>query len=354
MAKKMKAYRMIEWGRKPEFADVAVPVPGAGEVLIRMKGAGLCRSDLDIMEQQPAAAPYACVLPGNFTLGHENAGVVEAVGPGVTDLVEGDGVAVHHMHSCGHCDFCLHGVEQSCGTYARGAVSLTRGVGIDGGLAEFLCVARHELVPLGTLDPVRVAPLTDAGVTAYRAVQHTLDSLRPGSTAVVIGLGGLGIYGVQFLKLLSAANIIALDISPQRLAMAQEVGADHVAAPGAQTDEWIMDLTRGRGADGVIDFVGSNDTLALAAKVSRPQGKVVLVGMEGGALHGGWGGIATNCGFVISMGSTRADLSAVCQLAAQDKLRIDLETFPLDQIELAYERLRQGKLNGRAVITFDS
>ena len=353
MTTMMKAYRMIEWGRPPEFIDVKVPRPGPGEVLIRMRGAGLCRSDLDIMGQAAGAEPYACALPAGFTLGHENAGVVEAVGSGVADLAEGEGVVVHHMHSCGFCDFCMHGVEQSCSTFARGAVSLTRGVGIDGGLAPYLLAPRHELVSIGSLDPVTAAPLTDAGVTAYRAVQSVIERLRPGTTVVVIGIGGLGAYGVQFVKLMSTARVFALDVATARLDTARSLGADEVMASDALAAERIMDLTQGRGADAIIDFVGSDATLALAARISRPQGRIVLVGMEGGTLDVGWGRMATSCEFAISMGSTRADLAAVCKLAAQGSLRIDLERFRFDDLETAYARLREGNLAGRAVITFD-
>lgn len=349
----MQAYRIVEWGRHAEFVDVPVPAPGPGEVLVRMKGAGLCRSDLDIMEAQPGTQPYAAVLPANFTLGHENAGVVEALGQGVTDLVEGEGVVVHHMHSCGYCEFCHHGHEQSCQTFQRGAILMTRGVGMDGGLAPFLVVPRHELVKLGGLDPVRVAPLTDAGVTSYRAVKSVLDKLHPGAVAAVIGVGGLGAYAIQFLKLLTPARVFALDVTEQRLKLARGYGADEALLSDARAAEAIMDMTNGRGADAIIDLVGTDATLALASAISRPQGRIVLVGLEGGTMRVGWGHMATGCEFAISLGSTRADLREVCELAAQDKLKIDLERFAFDDIEAAYAKLRAGQLIGRAVVTFD-
>ncbi|MES2492199.1 MAG: NAD(P)-dependent alcohol dehydrogenase [Pseudomonadota bacterium] len=349
----MQAYRIIEWGRPAEFVDVPVPNPRAGEVLVRMRGAGLCRSDLDMIDAQPGSQPYAAAVPAGFTLGHENAGIVEMLGDGVTDLKPGDGVVVHHMHSCGHCEFCHHGHEQSCRTFARGAIGMTRGVGIDGGLAQFMIVPRHELVSLGSLDPVMVAPLTDAGVTSYRAVKSVLGRLVPGSNAVVIGLGGLGAYAVQFLKLLSPATVYALDQTERRLADGLRYGADHCLLSDGHAAEAIMDMTGGRGADAIIDLVGSNSTLALAAAVSRPHGKIVLVGLEGGTLQVGWGTIATTCEFAVSLGSTRADLREVCDLAAQGRLIIDLERFSFGKVEAAYAKLRDGELTGRAVITFD-
>jgi propanol-preferring alcohol dehydrogenase len=349
----MKSYRIVEWGRPAEFMDMPIPAPGPGEVLIRMRGAGLCRSDLDIIGARPGSEPYATAIPAGFTLGHENAGQVEFCGDGVNDLKPGSNVAVHNMHHCGNCEFCHLGHEQNCASYARRSIGMTRGVGIDGGLAEFMVVPRRELVQLGTVDPVTVAPLTDAGVTSYRAVKSALNRLHPGSTALVIGIGGLGAYAIQFLKLLSPAIVFAVDRAERRLADARRFGAHHSLIADARSAEAIMDLSGGRGADLVIDLVGSDATLALAAAVSRPQGRIVLVGLEGGTLLVGWGKLATTCEFAISLGSTMSDLREVCQLAAGGRLVIDYEPFAFDDVETAFTRLREGLLNGRAVIKFD-
>jgi propanol-preferring alcohol dehydrogenase len=349
----MKAYRLVAWGQAPEFVDVPRPDPGPGEVLVKMRGAGLCRSDLDVIDQTPGSEPFASVIPAGFTLGHENGGVVAGWGAGVTDMTEGEAVVVHHVRSCGHCLFCLNGAEQACSTFARGAVTLTRGIGIDGGLAEYMVVPRHELVKIGALSPQDSAPLTDAGVTAYRAVRSGLHCLKPGSTALVMGLGGLGFYGVQFLRLLSPARIIGTDPFVHRLQLAQLAGADSVFAPDADSRERVMALTDGRGADLILDFVGSSATLALAAAVSRPMGRIVLVGLGGGTLEVGWGHIATGAEFAISLGSTRSDLAEVCALAAQGRLIHEIERFAFEDVALAYARLREGSLTGRAVVTFD-
>lgn len=350
---KMPAYQIVEWGRPAEFVDVEKPAPGPGEVLVRMKGAGLCRTDLDLMAALPGEDPYATVLPSRFTLGHENAGTVEALGVGVTDLEEGSNVVVHHIHSCGNCGFCLSAVEQHCSTFARGAMSLTRGLGLDGGLAPFMVVPRRELLAIGSLDPVDVAPLTDAGVTAYHAVKSVLDRLKPGSIVTVIGVGGLGSYGIQLLKLLTEAHIIAIDTVPERLAVARSYGADRAIQGGPRAAEEIMDLTHGRGSDAILDFVGADSTLATAARISRPQGRIVIVGIEGGSLKVGWGTLATSCEVAISMGSTRADLMEICRLAERGRLKIDKELFAFGDVEVAYDRLRSGQLAGRAVVTFE-
>ena len=349
----MKAFRLVAWGQPPEFVDVARPDPGPGEVLVKMRGAGLCRSDLDVMDQTLGSQPFAAVISAGFTLGHENAGLVAGWGAGVTDMAEGEAVVVHHVRSCGHCGFCLDGIEQACQTFARGAVTLTRGIGLDGGLAEYMVVPRHELVKLGALSPEDSAPLTDAGVTAYRAVRSALHCLKPGSTALVIGLGGLGFYGVQFLRLLTSARIIGTDRVPERLRLAQMAGADAVFLSDSESRDRVMDLTAGRGADVVLDFVGNDATLALAAAVSRPMGRIVLVGLGGGTLPVGWGHIATGAEFAISLGSSRSDLAEVCALAAGGKLQHEVERFAFDDVTLAYDRMRAGTLSGRAVITFD-
>lgn len=349
----MRSYRIVEWGKPAEFVDVPIPVPGPGEVLIRMRGAGLCRSDLDIMASEPGSAPYATAILAGFTLGHENAGQVEYCGDGVSDLKPGDNVAVHNMHHCGNCELCHLGHEQSCGTFARGAIGMTRGVGIDGGLAEYMVVPRRELVFLGKIDPIAIAPLTDAGVTSYRAVKSALGRLHPGSTALVIGIGGLGAYAIQFLKLLSPATVFAVDSAEGRLTDARRFGADHCLISDVRSAEAIMDLSGGRGADVIIDLVGNDATLALAAAVSRPHGRIILVGLEGGTLEVGWGKLATTCEFAISLGSTMSDLREVCQLAADGRLVIDYEPFAFDDIETAFARLREGSLKGRAVIGFD-
>lgn len=349
---KMPAYQIVDWGKPAEFVDVDIPTPGPNDVLIKMKGAGLCRSDLDIMDC-PANGLYASAYPAGFTLGHENAGIVEQAGSSVTDLKEGDGVIVHHMHSCGFCPSCMEGLDISCRSYTAKAVPITRGCGIDGGLAPYLMVPRHELVPIGDLDPVEVAPLTDAGVTSYHAIQNGLDRLKPGSTAVVIGIGGLGNYAIQLLRLLTQARIIAIDVSPQRLQLAKDLGAHHSLKAAPTNAEEIMDITNGMGVDVAFDIVGNNQTLSLAAAITQPQSKIILIGMDGGTLQVGWGLIAPNCQFMISNGSTRADLYQICQLAQRGLLRNDLEAFSFDQIELAYSKLRKGDLNGRAVVTFD-
>ncbi|KAG9599860.1 hypothetical protein KCU77_g3524, partial [Aureobasidium melanogenum] len=348
----MKAFRLDQWNQPGTYVEVPKPVPGHGECLIKMKAAGLCRSDLDMLDSKPGSDPWASAISPGYILGHENAGIIEQLGEGVSDIKVGEGVVVHHLKHCGVCNFCTGGAEQHCEAYKRGDVVLTRGAGLDGGLAEYLVAPRNELVFIGDQDPVLYAPLTDAGVTAYHAVKSFIHRVRPNSTTAVIGIGGLGAYGVQFIKLLSAAKVLAIDKSESCLALAKDLGADEAILSDASTGNKLLGLTNGAGIDYIVDFVGSDQTLALAAKISRPQGRIVVVGMEGGSVQLGWNHMATSCEFALSMGSTRQDLEDVCSLASAGKLRINMQKFTFDQIQEAYDLLRAGKLTGRAVIVF--
>lgn len=351
----MKAFKIVQWGQPGAYVDVAKPSPGPGDVLIRMKAAGLCRSDLDMVDSAPGSAPYANSIDAGYTMGHENAGYVEALGSAVADLRVGEAVVVHHMRHCGNCEHCTDGAEQHCDAYKRNAIGMTRGCGYDGGLAEFLLVPRAEVISIGDGDPVLYAPLTDAAVTAYHAIRTAVGRLKPGTTAALIGIGGLGSYGVQFVRVLTAARIFAIDNIESRLQAAKKLGADEAVlfeGDGAAASAQVSSLTSGRGVDVIVDFVGSADTLKLAAKISRPQGRIVLVGMQGGTLEVGWGLLATSCEFAISLGSTRQDLREVCDLARKGKLRIDVERFDFDDVQKAYDALRAGTLTGRAVVVF--
>jgi propanol-preferring alcohol dehydrogenase len=255
MVTTMKAFKLVKWGQPGQYVDVPIPAPGAGEVLVKISAVGLCRSDLDMVDSAPGSSPYANSIPDGYTLGHENVGRVTILGYGVTDIHKDEAVAVHHMRHCGNCEYCSSDAEQHCESFKRNAIGMTRGCGLDGGLAEYLVVPRTELISLGDRDPIPYAPLTDAGVTAYHAVQTMISRLRPGTCAAVIGIGGLGVYGLQFLKLLSPARIFALDVLPARLKLSKEPGADYVIQSDKHAADTILRLTNGRGVHAVIDLL---------------------------------------------------------------------------------------------------
>ena len=336
----MQAYRLLDWQRAG-FADVAPPEPGAGEVLVRVGGVGLCHSDVLFLDSPAGLLPYD--VP--FTLGHEVAGWVESLGDGVTDLAAGEAVAVACMSPCGECRWCRRGADNYCVDSWRG-----RGFGQDGGLASHLVVRRRELVPLGELDPTVVAPLTDAGATSYHAVQRVRPKLRDDSTAVVIGVGGLGAYAVQWLRLQTTARIVAVEAREERMAAARALGAHEVLRAGEGLSKRLREAVGGDGADAVLDFVGTDQTMNAALRNAATMGSVAIVGQGFGTAQLRWGVPAHDCDVFIPQGATIAELHEVISLARKGGVTVEVEPFAFDDTPLAYERLRAGTLNGRAVV----
>lgn len=344
---KMTAYRMVGWQRQPEFQEVVVPEPGPGEVRIKIGGAGACHSDLHLMEFAPGTLPFR--FP--FTLGHENAGWVDELGPGVDGIEPGEAVIVYGPWGCGHCRTCVQGAENYCEN--AGAVgTLGAGLGHDGGMAPYMIVpSPRYLVPLGDLDPRDAAPLTDAGLTSYHAVKRSLPLLGPGSTAVVIGAGGLGQMAVQILKAMSAATVVALDTSPMRLEEARKLGADEALLSDERAVDRILDVTRGLGAEVVIDLVGAEATLQAAALLGRTLGHITIVGLGAAGLPVSFFSPKRECAVASIYWGTIPELSEVIALARAGKIKTVVEVFPLDQAPEAYHRLHEGRIKGRAVMT---
>lgn len=343
----MRALQLTAWQHPPELREVADPEPGPGQVLVRIGGAGACHSDLHLTEEFPAG-----LLPFDppFTLGHENAGWVEALGAGVGGLEVGEPVAVYGPWGCGRCRNCLQGIENYCEHQGEIGV-MGGGLGRDGGMAPLMVVPSPRfLVPIKGMDPVHAAPLTDAGLTPYHAVKRSLGLLVPGTTVVVIGLGGLGHMAVQILKELSPATVVAVDLREDALALARKVGADHTVQIGPQAQAEIGEASRGRGATVVLDFVGADATLALGASVVRPLGHLTIVGIAGGTLPISFFGIAYEASVATTYWGTLPELVEVLELAEAGRIAAHVETFPLDQAPEVYASLRAGKLQGRAVI----
>src|SRR5215510_3398004 len=260
----MIAYRLVQPQEPPQLQDVAKPSPGAGQLLIKVGGCGLCHTDIGLMAR--TKAEWFDTLPP-FTLGHEIAGWVEEIGQGVVGFKSGEPVAVVPVWgSCGHCAPCRRGEENFCYYISR---LIGAGVGFDGGLAEYVVVDARFAVPMGDFDPVLAAPLTDAGLTTYTAIKPALPSLVPGSTAVVIGVGGLGLLAVQFLRTLCSARVIAVDNDQRHLELAKQHGADHTMPSDASTAEQIRSLTSGAGATFILDCVGADYTMPSDASTAE-------------------------------------------------------------------------------------
>lgn len=342
----MKALQYREIGGRPEVVEVPIPQIGAGQVLLKVTAAGVCHSDEFVMSL-PAEA-YTFGLP--LTLGHEGAGIVAAVGAGVTTVAVGDSVAVYGPWGCGYCHRCAQGKENLCLNAADLGIA-PPGLGSPGAMAQYMVVnnERH-LVPLGDLDPVQNVSLTDAGLTPYHAIKTSLPKLGAGSTAVVIGTGGLGHVGIQILRAITGAQVIALDITEEKLALARELGAHHALLSNDDAVAQVKELTGGKGADAVFDFVGAQVTVDLAVKMSSSDGDLQIVGIGGGLVPSGFGAIPYDLAVRAPYWGSRSELMEVLDLARRGVIHVEVETFSLEDANKAYEKMHNGTLRGRAVI----
>jgi propanol-preferring alcohol dehydrogenase len=317
----MKAFQLVEFQKPAEF-----------------------HSDLHVME---APATKKFTLP--FTLGHENAGWVEKLGPGATGFAVGDPVIVYGPWGCGSCANCRVGMENYCENQLQNRPG---GLGRNGGMANYMVVpSTRFLLPLGRLDPRDAAPLTDAALTSYHAVKRSIHLLGPGSTAVVIGAGGLGQMAIQVLKALSgAATVVAVDTSADKLETAKKMGADETLISGDDAVKRVKDITRGQGANLVLDLVGVNPTMQMAAQMSRVLGHLTIVGLGGGSLPVNFHRPAQECSVASPYWGSIPELMEVISLAQAGKIKMLVEHFPLEKASEAYHLLHDGKIMGRAVM----
>ncbi|MFG2793807.1 NAD(P)-dependent alcohol dehydrogenase [Streptomyces sp. NPDC048419] len=342
----MKALQYRTIGAAPEVVTVPDPEPGPGQVLLKVTAAGVCHSDIAVMSWPADTFPYELPL----TLGHEGVGTVAALGDGVTGLGEGDSVAVYGPWGCGTCAKCAEGKENYC-PRADALGIRPPGLGSPGAIAEYLLVddPRH-LVPLDGLDPVAAVPLTDAGLTPYHAIKRSLPKLVPGSTAVVIGTGGLGHVAIQLLRALTPARVIALDVSEDKLRLARQVGSHEAVLSDAAAAAAVRTLTGGLGAEAVFDFVGAEPTVQTAGAVAAVEADVTIVGIGGASLPVGFGSLPFEVSVTAPYWGSRRELIEVLDLVRSGAVSVHTETYSLDEAPLAYERLHAGKINGRAVI----
>lgn len=336
---------MTEFGREPELRAVPDPTPGPGEVVMRVGAAGACHSDVHVLYELDVSSVWR--LP--MTLGHETAGWVHALGSGVTGLAEGDPVAVYGAWGCGLCARCSVGAENYC---ERPSTVSGGGLGADGGMADYLLVPhpRHLLPLPDGLDPITAAPLTDAGLTPYHAIRRSWSKLTPDATIVLIGVGGLGHIGVQIARATTAAQVVAVDLKEDALELARTVGAHHTIGSDAGAAQTIRDLTGGRGADVVVDFVGTTTTLELSRSVARNGGDVTIVGLGGGQMSVSFFTQPYEVSIATTYWGTRPELAELLALAATGQVSTERIVYPLDDGVQAYRDLREGRLTGRAVI----
>jgi NAD+-dependent secondary alcohol dehydrogenase Adh1 len=327
------------------LAVESIPEPeisGPHDVIVRLGGAGLCRTDLHIQEGQ-WAEKSGVELP--YTLGHENAGWVHEVGSDVTNVEVGDTVIVHPLVTCGLCRACRAGDDVHCEN------NVFPGISVDGGFADLLKTSARSVVKLDpSLEPKDIAALADAGLTAIHAVKKAAEILHPGSRAVVIGAGGLGHIGIQCLKAMTPAEIIVVDPSEKARALAGEIGADTtVAADGKQVDT-VLEMTDGKGAEAIIDFVGERGAIEDGVAMLRDAGSYYVIGYGENINVPTIDIISREINFIGNLVGSYNDLVDLMTLTAQGKVALRTHVYPLDAVNDAMADLDQGRLQGRGIL----
>lgn len=326
--------------------DVPDPrIEKATDVIVRIGGAGVCRTDLHIIEGvwRPHTDPTGtALLP--MILGHENAGWVEEVGPEVENFRKGDPVIVHPKVSDGTCIACRRGHDM----HGDGKFP---GLDSNGGYAEYLHTSSRNLIALPqTLAPKDVAPYADAGLTAYRAAKKAAQQILPDQVAVVIGAGGLGHIGVQVLRAMCAARIIVVDTNDEALALAGKGGADHLVKADGGEVEAVLGLTGGKGAEAVLDFVGEKGTTKKGLDMTRPMGSYYVIGYGEDIRVPTVDMVITEKNIIGNLVGTWAELTELMALADRGLVELTTRFYPLTEANQALRDLRDGRIRGRAVL----
>ena len=316
----MRAVVLRAFNEPLELEEREVPASrDAEDSVLRVLACGVCHSDLHVAENF-----FGSELP--LVLGHEIVAEDDRLG----------NVLVYAPWGCGECRFCQATEEMICPD-GREA-----GLFQDGGYAEYVRVpARRYLYPIGSLDPVQAAPLGCGGLTPYRAVKHARGWLGPGSRALVLGAGGLGQFGIQFLRLMTDASVHVGDPSAQKRARSLELGAEVAASPEELDGPYAA----------VLDFVGSDDSLAHAARLVDRQGVAIAVGLFGGTVPFGLGTVPHEARFLSSIWGSRDELEELIDLAEREHLEYTIDTMPLERAQEAHDLIRAGRARGRIVLT---
>ncbi len=339
----MRAVQVVGYHKNLEMTEVPIPeVRGPLDVIVRIGGAGVCRTDLHILEGQ-WAEKSGVTLP--YTIGHENAGWVHAVGSAVTNVREGDKVILHPLVTCGLCRACRSGDDVHCET------SDFPGIDTNGGYADYLRTNARTVVKIDdSLEPSAVAALADAGLTAYHAAAKAARRLTPRDKCVVIGAGGLGHIGIQVLEALSPAELIVIDRNADAVKLALTLGADHaVVADGSQVDQ-VMELTGGFGAEVVLDFVGENGSTAEGLAMTRRAGDYHVIGYGENVDVPTIDLVSAEKNIVGNLVGSYNDLCDLMSLAARGAVNLHTQTYALDDFQSAIDDLDNGRVRGRAIL----
>jgi NAD+-dependent secondary alcohol dehydrogenase Adh1 len=338
----MKAVRLHGYHQQPVVEDVPEPkIAGPLDVIVKIGGAGVCRTDLHIIEGQWAEAMHP-TLP--YTIGHENAGWVHEIGSAVTNVQVGDTVILHPTPTCGLCHACRAGNDMHC------EKSTFPGLDSDGGMAEYLLTSARACVKLDPeTQPKDVAALADAGITAYHAVRKALPLLYPGTSCVLIGAGGLGHIGIQCLAALTATKIIVVDRNPDALKLAEQLGADHTVVADGNQVRAVQELT-GSGATVVLDFVAEQGAEQDGFAMTAPGGSYFVIGYGGQLQVPTLDIISTERNIVGNIVGTYNELAELMALAQAGKVTLHTRTYPLEAAAEAVADLDAGRVRGRAIL----
>ena len=345
----MKAAMLYEYDKamNVELKLETVPEPtinAANEVIVRVGAAGLCRTDLHIIEGvwRDVMDPNGSLLP--YIMGHENAGWVEEVGSGVTSVKPGDAVICHPLRTCGVCYGCRKGEDMYC------ANGVFPGLSTNGGFADYLLTNERALIKLNpNVVPVEVAPLADAGITAYRVAKRAAKQLTPGQYCVVLGVGGLGHIALQSLHELCGARTIAIDMGEKARQLAAELGATHVLSGGSNVVEEVREITKG-GAHAVIDFVGELGAEQLCWQMLRQGGTHFIVGYGGEIRVPTVHMIINEITVAGSLVGNYLELVELMELNAEGKVKLHAQEYSLDNINVAITDFKNRQIIGRGVI----
>ncbi|WP_432564833.1 NAD(P)-dependent alcohol dehydrogenase [Kineococcus sp. SYSU DK003] len=339
----MKAVRVVGYHQPLQMQEVPTPeVTGPFDVIVKIGGAGVCRTDLHILEGQ-WEQKSGVRLP--YTIGHENAGWVTAVGSAVTNVAEGDKVILHPNVTCGLCRACRSGDDVHC------VNKLFPGIDTDGGYAEHLKTSARAVVKIDdSLEPADVAALADAGLTAYHACAKAARRLRPVDRVVVIGAGGLGHIGIQVLAAMTAAEIVVVDRNPDAVKLALSIGAHHAVVADGSHVEQVLELTGGHGAEVVVDFVGEGGSTSEGVRMLRQAGDYHVVGYGENIDVPTIDIISAEIDFIGNLVGSYNDLTELMALAARGLVKLHTAKYALDDFQTAIDDLDGGRVRGRAIL----
>lgn len=342
MPNMMRAAVVHQFGAPLQIEEVEVPRPGPDQVLVKVEATGVCHTDLHAARGDWPVKPKLPFIPG-----HEGIGRVAAVGAGVSHLKEGDRVGVPWLHSaCGRCTYCLTGWETLC------ASQQDTGYSVDGSYAEYLLAPGDFATPVpADADAAELAPILCAGVTTYKGLKET--EARPGEWVVISGIGGLGHVAAQYAKAMGF-HVVAADIDDAKLELARREGADvTVNCRNADAVDQVIEATGG-GAHGVLVTAVSTAAFGQALGMARSRGTVVLVGLPPGEFPMPIFPVVlkriTVRGSIVG---SRQDLAEALQFAADGKVKPQVATEPLANINDVFDRLEKGKVEGRIVLRPD-